>query len=54
MTELGVPEIAAHLFVLYFGMMSMITPPVAIAALTASVISESKPMATSLMVAKFD
>ena len=33
--EVGIQPIAAHLFVLYFGMMSMITPPVAIAAFAA-------------------
>lgn len=39
LVDLGVPLIAAHLFVLYFGMVSMITPPVAFAALAASGIS---------------
>ncbi|WP_150122399.1 TRAP transporter large permease subunit, partial [Sulfitobacter sp. HI0129] len=29
LTRLGIDPISAHLFVLYFGMMSMITPPVA-------------------------
>ena len=32
--KLGVEPIAAHMYVLYFGMLSMITPPVAIAAFT--------------------
>ncbi|MBL4907427.1 MAG: TRAP transporter large permease subunit, partial [Sneathiella sp.] len=32
LVEVGVEPIAAHMFVLYFGMMSMITPPVALAA----------------------
>ncbi|WP_417264324.1 TRAP transporter permease [Celeribacter sp.] len=39
LVALGVPLIAAHLFVLYFGVVSMITPPVAFAALAASGIS---------------
>lgn len=46
--ELGVEPMAAHLFVMYFGMMSMITPPVAIAAFTASVIAKAKPIPTAL------
>ena len=46
--ELGVQPLSAHLFVLYFGMMSMITPLVAIAAFTASVIAKAKPVATSV------
>jgi TRAP transporter 4TM/12TM fusion protein len=39
LVALGVPLMAAHLFVLYFGVVSMITPPVAFAALAASGIS---------------
>jgi TRAP transporter 4TM/12TM fusion protein len=42
----GVNPIAAHLFVIYFGMMSMITPPVAIAAFAASSIAGGDPMRT--------
>lgn len=41
--DAGVDPIAAHLFILYFGMMSMITPPVALAA---AVITESNPLKT--------
>ena len=37
--EAGVPKLAAHMFVLYFGMLSMITPPVALAAFAAASIS---------------
>ena len=39
-------KIAAHLYVMYFGMMSMITPPVAIAAFTAASLAKAPPMAT--------
>lgn len=39
LVKLGVPVVAAHLFVLYNAMLSMITPPVAFAALAASGIS---------------
>jgi TRAP transporter 4TM/12TM fusion protein len=38
---LGVVPLAAHLFIFYFGMMSMVTPPVALAAYTASSIAGS-------------
>jgi TRAP transporter 4TM/12TM fusion protein len=34
--QLGVSPMAAHMFVMYFGMLSMITPPVAIAAYAAA------------------
>ncbi len=38
--KLGVPPLAAHLFVLYFGSMSAITPPVALAAFAAAPIAQ--------------
>jgi TRAP transporter 4TM/12TM fusion protein len=44
--QLGAEPIAAHLFVLYFGMMSFITPPVCFAAFAAANIAGSPPMAT--------
>ena len=46
--ELGVDRIAAHMFVLYFGLMSMITPPVAIAAFAAASLAGAKPMETGM------
>ncbi|MBT5939237.1 MAG: TRAP transporter large permease subunit, partial [Rhodospirillaceae bacterium] len=44
--QAGVPQLAAHMFILYFGMMSMITPPIAMAAFAAATISKTAPMAT--------
>jgi TRAP transporter 4TM/12TM fusion protein len=44
--EAGVDKIPAHLFILYFGMMSMITPPIALAAFAAAAISRADPMTT--------
>ena len=44
--ELGVDPMAAHMFVLYFGMLSMLTPPVAIAAFVAANMASAPPMAT--------
>jgi len=40
---LGVPDIAAHLFVLYYAVLSGITPPVALAAFTAAGIANASP-----------
>ena len=48
MVRLGMEPIAAHMFVLYFGMMSMITPPVAIAAFSAASLADSAPMRTAM------
>jgi len=46
--HLGIEPMAAHLFVLYFGLMSMISPPVAIAAFAAASLAGSAPMGTAL------
>lgn len=47
--ESGVDPIAAHLFIFYLGMMSMVTPPVAIGAFFAAAIAKSKPMETAFV-----
>ena len=44
--EAGVDPIAAHMFILYFGMMSMITPPIALAAFAAATLTGDDPMRT--------
>ena len=44
--NLGLEPIQAHLFVLYFGMLSMITPPVALAAFAAASLAGSPQMRT--------
>ena len=48
LVEIGIAPIAAHLFVLYYGMMSMITPPVAVAAFTAAGMAGADPMQTAV------
>lgn len=48
MIEAGVSPIAAHMFILYFGMMSMITPPIALCAFAAAAITKASPMATGV------
>jgi TRAP transporter 4TM/12TM fusion protein len=53
LVSLGVDPIAAHLFVLYFGMMSMITPPIAIAAFAAAGIARASAMQTGFAAVKF-
>ena len=45
MGEVGVNVLAGHLFLLYFAVMSALTPPVAVAAYAASAIAEANPMA---------
>jgi TRAP-type uncharacterized transport system fused permease subunit len=46
LTELGVPLLAAHLFIFYFGCLSNITPPVALAAYAAAGVAGSSPLRT--------
>jgi len=53
LVQVGVTPMAAHLFVLYFGMMSMITPPVAIAAYAAASLTQTDPMKTGWTAMRF-
>lgn len=46
--QLGVNEVAAHMFVFYFGVMSGLTPPVAITAYTTAGIAGSNPLMTAV------
>lgn len=48
LVKLGIPVIAAHLFVFYFAMFANITPPVALAAFAASGLSGGDPMKTGV------
>jgi TRAP transporter 4TM/12TM fusion protein len=43
LVKLGVTPMAAHMFVMYFGMMSMVTPPIALAAYAAANIARCDP-----------
>ena len=45
---MGVPLMAAHFFVFYFGIVADITPPVALAAYAGSAIAKADPMKTGL------
>ncbi|MCB1510458.1 MAG: TRAP transporter fused permease subunit [Hyphomicrobiaceae bacterium] len=47
--EVGLDPIASHLFILYWGMLSFITPPVALAAIAASTIAKSNAISTGFM-----
>lgn len=53
LVEVGLEPMAAHLFVLYFGMMSMITPPIALAAFAAASIAKADPTKTGIASVKF-
>jgi TRAP-type uncharacterized transport system fused permease subunit len=48
LAQLGVVPLSAHLFIFYFGMMSMVTPPVALAAYASASIAGAPIMKTAL------
>lgn len=48
LAQLGVPPIASHLFVLYYGVVAEITPPVCTSAYAAAAIANSNPFRTGL------
>lgn len=48
----GVPELSAHMFILYVGMLSYITPPIAMAAFPAAVLAKTSPMKVACSAAR--
>lgn len=48
LVQLGVPDLAAHMFCFYFAMFANLTPPVALASFAAAGISGGSPMKTGL------
>ena len=50
--RMGVPDLAAHFFVFYYGIVADITPPVALAAYAGSAISGGSPMKTGVNATK--
>ena len=52
LVKMGIPVMAAHLFSFYFGIMSDITPPVALAAYAGSAIAKSDPFRSGIEASK--
>ena len=50
--RMGVPTIAAHFFVFYFGIVADLTPPVALAAYAGAAIAQGSPMKTAVTATK--
>ena len=48
LVKMGVPDIAAHFFVFYFGIVADLTPPVALAAYAGAAIAQAHPMKTAV------
>lgn len=51
--NLGIPELSAHFFVMYYSVLSMVTPPVALASYTAAGVARANTLKTSLLAFKF-
>lgn len=49
LVQVGVDPMAAHLYIFYWGMVSFITPPVALAAIAAAAIAGAHPVATGFL-----
>lgn len=52
LVRMGVPIVAAHFFVFYFGIVADLTPPVALAAYAGAAIAQSNPMKTAFVATK--
>ena len=53
LTQLNTAPLAAHLFIFYFGMMSMVTPPVALAAYAGAAIAKADVMKSAFAAFRF-
>ena len=52
LVQMGVPVVAAHFFVFYFGIVADLTPPVALAAYAGAAIAQANPMKTAFTATK--
>lgn len=52
LVQMGVPDLAAHFFVFYFGIVADLTPPVALAAYAGAAIAQANPMKTAFTATK--
>jgi len=53
LVEMGVLPLAAHLYIFYFGMLCMVTPPVAFASYAGAAIAKADPMKTGFTAWRF-
>ena len=52
LVQMGVPTVAAHFFVFYFGIVADLTPPVALAAYAGAAIAKASPIKTAVTATK--
>ncbi|MDR7555381.1 MAG: TRAP transporter fused permease subunit [Armatimonadota bacterium] len=53
MTKLGVPELAAHMFIFYYAILSEVSPPVGLSPLAAAALTGGRPFRTMMMAWKY-
>lgn len=53
MEQMGIPTLPAHMFLLYYAVLSALTPPVAVAAYAAASIAEDNPLHIAVLAVKF-
>lgn len=52
LVQLGLNPMAAHMFIMYYGCVSLITPPICVAAFAAAAIAQASPMRTGITAAR--
>lgn len=53
MEQMNIPTLSAHMFLLYYAVLSALTPPVAVAAYAAASIAEDNPLLIAVLAVKF-
>jgi TRAP-type uncharacterized transport system fused permease subunit len=53
MTKVGVPDLAAHMFIFYYAVLSEVSPPTALSPFAAAAITGAKPMPTVMLTWKY-
>jgi TRAP transporter 4TM/12TM fusion protein len=53
MTKVGVPDLAAHMFIFYYAVLSEVSPPTALSPFAAAAITGARPMPTMMLTWKY-
>ena len=53
MTKVGVPDLAAHMFIFYYAVLSEVSPPTALSPFAAAAITGAKPVPTMMLTWKY-
>jgi TRAP-type uncharacterized transport system fused permease subunit len=53
MTKVGVPDLAAHMFIFYYAVLSEVSPPTALSPFAAAAITRARPVPTMMLTWKY-